>query len=82
MRRIIHYLAAVLLLIMISTVSAEENNVDAVTSATPGGTGWKISLLGVRNDEIWQSEFESWNKEPEFQIEMELEKPGYATLLK
>jgi hypothetical protein len=80
MKRIIYYLSAVMLLIMIGTVSAEENNVDAVSSATPGGTGWKISLIGVRNDVIWQSDFESWKEKPDYQIEMELEKKGETKL--
>jgi hypothetical protein len=80
MKKTIYHLTAVLLLVMIGTVSAEQVNVDAVSSATPGGTGWKISLLGVRNDELWQSEFESWKKEPEYQIQMELERKGETKL--
>lgn len=76
MKRIVYYLIGVLLFVLIGTAAATEENVDAVSSATPGGKGWKITLTGVRNDEIWQSDFESWKDKPGYLVEMELEKKG------
>lgn len=35
---------------------------DTSTHATPGGTGWKIELEGVRNDELWESDITIWVK--------------------
>jgi len=61
--------------------TAKENiEVDAVSSATPLGSGWMISLVGVRKDELWQSHFELWKNEDGAYIEMELEKKGETKL--
>ena len=55
--------------------------VDDVSGATPDGDGWKISLMGVRNDKVWQSSFESWKVSEEgVYREMELEKKGEINL--
>ncbi len=40
----------------------EETEADAVAHATPKGTGWIISISGVREDEIWESNFEKWKE--------------------
>ncbi|QEN08943.1 hypothetical protein EXM22_13420 [Oceanispirochaeta crateris] len=57
------------------TTAATE--VDDVSSATPRGDGWKIDLIGVRNDEIWQSQMTSWKgSEESLKAEMELENKG------
>ncbi len=40
----------------------EETEADAVAHATPKGTGWMISISGVREDEIWESNFEKWKE--------------------
>ncbi len=61
--------------------TAKENiEVDAVSSATPLGSGWMISLVGVRKDELWQNHFELWKNEDDAYIEMELEKKGETKL--
>ncbi|MBI9103571.1 MAG: molybdopterin-dependent oxidoreductase [Spirochaetales bacterium] len=62
-----------------STAASDE--VDDVSGATPKGEGWMISLTGVRNDEIWQSHFESWKGSEEgVFVEMNLEKKGETNL--
>ncbi len=57
-------------------VLAEEVQVDDVSSATPEGTGWNISLLGVREDSLWQSDIASWKEDGDCYVEMELEEKG------
>jgi hypothetical protein len=49
---------------------------DAVSTATPDGEGWMISLKGVREDELWQSDFLRWKLESDAYVEVELEKRG------
>ena len=53
---------------------------DAVSSATPEGSGWMITLIGVRNDEVYQSDFDAWKVEDGVYVEMELEKKGETNL--
>ncbi len=49
--------------------------VDSISSATPEGEGWVIRLIGVRSQDIYQSQYESWKKsEAGVYHEMELEK--------
>ena len=50
--------------------------VDDVSSATPEGEGWMITLRGVREDQIWQSDMEAWKQNPGSLKEMDLEKKG------
>ena len=64
-------------------VSSDEAiaEVDDVSSATPEGEGWKVTLSGVRTDDLWQSDFESWKEsEEDTYVEMELEKKGETNL--
>ncbi len=50
---------------------------DAVSQATPKGEGWKIELSGVRNDEVWESNLNSWiQQNPELLVPLEYEKKG------
>jgi hypothetical protein len=61
------------------SVPAEKSpeGVDAVSTATPGGQGWMVTLTGVREDELWQSDFESWETGEEgAYVQMDLEKKG------
>ncbi|MBF9014504.1 MULTISPECIES: hypothetical protein [unclassified Oceanispirochaeta] len=55
--------------------------VDDISSATPAGEGWRIELMGVRNDELWQSQLSSWKEaEDGSSVEMSLEKKGETKL--
>jgi len=57
-----------------------EETVDAVTAATPEGEGWMVSLMGVRNDELWQSDLDLWKESSDAYREVELEKRGETGL--
>jgi len=57
-----------------------ESVIDDVTSATPDGTGWKINLTGVRNDQMWQSDMDEWKNKEAHKVEMTLEKKGVTSL--
>lgn len=46
----------------------------------PDGTGWKVTLKGVREDEIWQNQFDSWDESNGMYKEMELERKGETRL--
>jgi hypothetical protein len=60
---------------------ASVTEVDDVSSATPAGEGWKIDLMGVRSDELWQSQLSSWKEaENSSTVEMSLEKKGETKL--
>lgn len=63
------------------TTTADTEVVDSVSSATPAGEGWSINLAGVRDEEIFQSHFESWKESEDGAYhEMELEKKGEINL--
>jgi hypothetical protein len=53
---------------------------DAISSATPEGEGWMISLRGVREDELWQSDFLRWIADSGAYVEVELEKRGEVNI--
>ncbi|MDC7233408.1 MAG: hypothetical protein PQJ58_09250 [Spirochaetales bacterium] len=66
-----------------AAVEAENTEADAVTSATPAGEGWMVTLTGVRNDELWESNLISWMQDEEdVAVEMSLEKKGETNLYK
>ena len=55
----------------------EEPVADAVSGATPEGEGWKITLIGVRSQDVYQSEIEGWLAEtPGSRRDMTLERKG------
>jgi hypothetical protein len=53
---------------------------DSVSSATPEGVGWMILLAGVRQNELWQSDFELWKDSTDSYRFVELEKKGETNL--
>lgn len=89
MKKIVYFLIAAFLLTLAACATGSgttdsnasiETEVDAVTTATPKGSGWMITLRGVREDELWQSHFESWKEIENSYVEMELEKKGETRL--
>jgi len=58
------------------TAGSQRNSVDSVSSATPKGTGWEITLTGVRTDKLWQSQYNSWKETEGIYTAVELEKKG------
>jgi len=65
---------------MVETGEASAAEVDDVSSATPEGEGWMVSLIGVRQDELWESDFDMWKTESDAYREVELEKKGEVNL--
>lgn len=89
MKKIVYFLLIASLLVLVGCATNSGNTdstvkenieVDTVSAATPLGSGWIISLVGVRKDELWQSHFELWKNEDDAYIEMELEKKGETKL--
>jgi hypothetical protein len=54
--------------------------VESVSTATPDGEGWMVTLIGVRQDEIWQSDLAAWKERPDLYQVVELEKKGETNL--
>ena len=52
----------ILIVLLVSGCATASEKADAVTHATPKGTGWMIDISGVRADEIWESNFEKWKE--------------------
>ena len=89
MKKIVYFLILAILLTVTGCATGsgntdshapEEGEVDAVSTATPKGSGWMITLRGVREDELWQSHFESWKETEDYHVEMKLEKKGETRL--
>ena len=85
MKKNVYFLLVAILLVLTSCATGSgktdlqattDTEVDAVSTATPKGSGWMITLRGVREDELWQSNLESWGEENSSYTEMSLEKKG------
>lgn len=72
----LNVILTVALMILLGQSVVWADDVDAVSSATPGGEGWKIGLFGVRQDEIWESDLEEWQTGSGAYRVMSLEKRG------
>lgn len=68
--------SGLLLLLALAVAGGAAAQVDSVSSATPAGEGWKVTLIGVRNAELWQSDLEEWKGRSDVYREVELEKKG------
>lgn len=89
MKKIVSYLIMTAIFVLAGCATGSSNTdqsvpiaeeVDTVSTATPGGSGWMITLQGVRDDELWQSQFESWSENKGSYVEMNLEKKGETNL--
>lgn len=81
MKKLMSSLFLLTLLSLMACTTTDNQIVDDVSGATPEGEGWMITLTGVRNDAVWQSDLELWEREtPRVSVEMELEKKGVTNL--